>query len=154
MLLPGAPELYRAVDARAGVPAAVGLVGIPGNDRDGILPRVEIGVAVHIEVGITVGAKAGLLPVDVDLRLPVHALEFQDIVLRGLLRREGEGLRIHIVAAFKPAHIQTALRLRRPLLPEHGVVRDVHGQRRLIRIQMLYLPVVIQGNCSHISTPS
>ena len=108
VLLGGTPQLHRAIDAGTGVPAGIGLVGIAGNDLNGVFPGMEKAIQLHIKIGVAVRAESGLLAVDEHLCLAVYALKFQHIVPGKLLRGHIPFFCIDIVPSLKPADIQSA----------------------------------------------
>ncbi len=152
MPLPARPKLDRAVDAGAGVPAGVGLVGVAGDDLDGVLALAQIFVAVHIEIGVAIGAEGRLLPVDADLRLAVDALELQHRVAPRFRGGEGKAFGIQVIEALKPAHVQPAHGLGAAPLPQHGVVRDGDGHALAGFVQMLDGPAVVEHMGNHMRT--
>ena len=108
VLLGGTPQLHRAIDASAGVPAGIGLVGIAGNDLNGVFPGMEKAIQLHIKIGVAIGAESGLFAVHKYFRLAVYTLKFQHIVPGKLLRGHIPFFCIDIVPPLKPADIQSA----------------------------------------------
>ena len=83
------PEPYRPVDAGAGIPAAVGLVGIARLDQDLVLLTVfEKCGGVYIEVGIAVRSLPCFFAVDINFRVVIDALELEDLGLPLVLCRD------------------------------------------------------------------
>ena len=74
----GAGEPYVAVDAAARVPARVGLVAVVNADGHHVAAFTDVGRDVVLEAGVAVGAVAHLLPVHVDRRVHIHAVELQE----------------------------------------------------------------------------
>ena len=75
------PQLHRAVDACAGIPAGIGLIRVPGDDLNGVFTGAQEGIQLHIEIGIAIRAEGSFLSIDEHLRLPINTLEFQDMML-------------------------------------------------------------------------
>ena len=108
VLLGGAPQLHRAIDASAGVPAGIGLVGVAGNDLNGVFTGMNEAIQLHIKIGVAIGAESGLFAVHEYLSLAVYALKFQHIVLGKLLLGHIPFFCIDVVPSLKPADIQSA----------------------------------------------
>ena len=89
----------RPIDARAGVPAGVGQLGVVRDHRQRVLRAVNETLQLHEEAGVAVGVEAKLFAVQADGRVFIHALELQEDVLVFPLCRSGEGLFIGIDAA-------------------------------------------------------
>ena len=123
------PQPHRAVDAGAGIPPGVGLVGVAGDDRQLVFPLPQPGVQVHIEIGVAIGAEGGLLAVEPHLGIAVHALKFQGKALVPQGIGQGERLAVFVIPAGKPGHIAAAGGVGRARLGAHGVVghRDGDG---------------------------
>ena len=123
------PQPHGAVDAGAGIPPGVGLVGVAGNHRQLVFPLPEPGVQVHVKVGVAIGAVSGLLAVEPHLGIAVHALKFQGEVLVPQRFGQGEHLAVFVVPAGEPGHIAAAGGVRGARLGAHGVVghRDGDG---------------------------
>ena len=58
------PQLHRAINTRPGIPPGIGLIGVPGDDLDGVFTGVEVCVQIHIEIGVAIRTKSCPLPVD------------------------------------------------------------------------------------------
>ena len=148
------PQDNRPVNARAGVPAGVGLVGVAGDDLQGIfLPRPQLPRQLHIEVGVAVGPESQLFPVEPHLGVVVHALKLQHsaLIRQRSVRRKNLG--VEIVPPLVPAGIDTPGGQLRPGLRQHGVVGEADGNARRPFPQVLYLPVVIKLICFHLLLP-
>ena len=127
-------EVHRPVDARARVPAAVGLLGVAGEHAQAVLAFDERGGEVDVEIRVAIGPLGDLFAVEVDFGVAVHALELQQ---GAAARREGravygavfvgKGLFVGVVAAFEPADVRAAAAGGGALFREHGVVRQGHG---------------------------
>ena len=74
----GAGEPYVAVDAAARVPARVGLVAVVDADSHHVAAFTDVGRDVVLEAGVAVGAVAHLLPVHIDRRVHIYAVELQE----------------------------------------------------------------------------
>ena len=105
MRAPCRPKLHRAVDARAGIPPAVGLVGVAGNDPQLVLSCVQIRRTINIKVGVAVGAERCLLTVEPDLGIMVDALKLQNVGICQLVFRHGQGAPVFVVISLVPAGI-------------------------------------------------
>ena len=100
------PQGDRAVDARAGIPAAVGLVGVAGDHLQHVFGvKVQLPGQVCLEVGVAVGVERQLLAVEPDFGVVVHALEFQHkgLALQGCIR--GEAFFVKVIIALVPAGV-------------------------------------------------
>ena len=91
-----------AVDAGAGVPAAVGLQAVIDGDEDFVLPlvTVEVGGDIDGERGIAVAVLTDFLAVDEDLSPLIDAFEME---LHKFAGRGLEGLAVLAGAALEPA---------------------------------------------------
>ena len=126
MCAPCRPKLHRAVDARAGIPSAVGLVGVAGNDTQLVLTRMQVGGAVHIEIGVAVGAKRCLLTVEPDLGIMVDALKLQNVGVCQLVFRHGQGAPVFVVISFVPAGVGAARAQGGAGFSQHGIMGQGH----------------------------
>ena len=81
MCLGRSPQLHRAINTRPRIPPGIGLVGVPGNDLNGVFTGAQEGIQLHIEIGIAIRAEGSFLSIDEHLRLPINTLEFQDMIL-------------------------------------------------------------------------
>ena len=147
MLLFPRPEPHRAIDPRAGIPAGIGLVAVAGDDQKLVLSLQQQACQVHIEVGVAVGAGGDLLPVEPDLRVMIHALEFQQQRLVPQLRRQGEDLAVFVVAALEPADVALPQAGGDSCFRAHGVMRDLHRDR--IPAQWAACPAAVEIQSLH-----
>ena len=120
------PKLHRAVDARAGIPSAVGLVGVAGNDPQLVLPCVQIRRTINIKVGVAVGAERCLLTVEPDLGIMVDALKLQNVGVRQLVFRHGQGAPVFVVISLVPAGVGAARAQGGAGLGQHGIMGQGH----------------------------
>ncbi len=121
------PEPDRAVDARAGVPAAVRLVGVVGDDGDFIFPVNEKFIERNVKLGVAVGTRLRLFAVDRDLGIFVDGLELKDQLAVLELVRDRELFLVLVVAAREPADIALAHAVGGARLGDHGVVGERDG---------------------------
>ena len=125
------PQGNRAVYARAGIPAAVGLVGVAGDHLQHIFGiKGQFAGQVHRTIGVSVGVEGQLFAVEPDLGVVVHALKLQGkgLALQGRLRRKA--LFVQVVKALVPAGVGAAGGSFRARLV-HGCVMgqgDRHGR--------------------------
>ena len=144
----------RAIDACSGIPAAVGLFSVVGDDAKFIFRAVgQEWRGIHVEVGIAVGAMTSLLPVDEHLGVTHHALEFEKQRLRLPLLRGVEALHIFIVAADVPADIALGHAVIAAGFGDHSVVRQGHGKGFALPGQASARPVSIEVHSFHRSIP-
>ena len=153
MLLSGGPEPDRAEDARAGIPAGIGLVGVAGDDQQLVLPFLQGAVQLRVEIGVAVGPGGDLLSVEPDLGVVIHALEFQDQLLPGQVLRQGKELAIFVVAALEPADVALAQAGADPGLGAHGVVRQGDGDGLAARLQRPTGPAAVEIISFHLPYP-
>ena len=144
------PEGDGAVDARAGIPAAVGLVGVAGDDPDLVFlvegkPVGELGV----EVGVAVGALAELFPVQPHLGVVVDTLKLQNQPFVLQFAAGQKGFLVEIVKPFVPAGIGAAGSGFAFGLGQHGVVGDGHRQAGPLLLQMTAGPAAVERNGFH-----
>ena len=93
-------EPYVTVDAAAGIPARIGLLGIVHADSHHVLTApVEVGRQVVAEGNVAVGTRAQFMAVDVDGGVHIHAVkvDVEAFALVGLVH--GEGLAVPADAA-------------------------------------------------------
>ena len=126
MRTPCRPKLHRAVDARAGIPPAVGLVGVAGNDPQLVLPCVQIRRTINIKVGVAVGAERCLLTVEPDLGIMVDALKLQNVGVRQLVFRHGQGAPVFVVISLVPAGIGAARAQGSAGFSQHSIMGQGH----------------------------
>ena len=126
MRAPCRPKLHRAVDARAGIPPAVGLVGVAGNDTQLVLACVQIRRTINIKVGVAVGAERCLLTVEPDLGIMVDALKLQNVGVRQLVSRHGQGAPVFVVISLVPAGIGAARAQGGAGFSQHGIMGQGH----------------------------
>ena len=143
------PKLHRAVDARAGIPPAVGLVGVAGNDPQLVLSCVQIRRTIHIKVGVTVGAERRLLTVEPDLGVMVDALKFQDVGVCQLVFRHGQGALILVVISLVPAGVGAARAYSGAGFGQHGIMGQGHRFAGCGIAQMAAGPAGEKGCCFH-----
>ena len=144
------PQLDRAVNARPGVPAGIGLVGIAGNDlQHRLLPGGQPSGEVYIKIGVPVGPEGQLFSVQPDLGVVIDPLKLQNSGFRrqGLVR--SEPLSILVVIALIPAGVDPPGGQLGALLPQHGVVRDGTGEALALVVQVLPAPAGIEINGFH-----
>ena len=126
MRAPCRPKLHRAVDARAGIPPAVGLVGVAGNDPQLVLPCVQIRRAINIKVGVAVGAERCLLTVEPDLGIMVDALKLQNVGVCQLVFRHGQGAPVFVVISLVPAGVGAARAQGGAGFSQHSIMGQGH----------------------------
>ncbi len=154
------PQGDGAIDARARVPAAVGLVGVSRHHADLALAAGghEIG-QVHVEDGVAVGAFGHLGAVDPDLGQVIDALELEDQGLARHVGRRGEAAHVLVVAAHEPTAVVGAGGALVTHLADHGVVRELDrlpglglgglGSRGALPYQVPIRPSVVERNRAH-----
>ena len=84
----GFGEPYVAVDATAGVPTGVGLVGVVDTHCHHVLTFVNVGGNVVLEAGVAIRAGAYLLAVYEYRRIHVDSVELQEGFLAACRQRE------------------------------------------------------------------
>ena len=126
MRAPCLPKLHRAVDARTGIPSAVGLVGVAGNDPQLVLPCVQIRRTINIKVGVAVGAERSLLTVEPDLGIMVDTLKLQNVGVCQLVFRHGQGAPVLVVMSLVPAGIGAARAQGGAGFSQHGIMGQGH----------------------------
>ena len=126
MRAPCRPKLHRAVDARAGIPSAVGLVGVAGNDPQLVLACVQIRRTINIKVGVAVGAERCLLTVEPDLGIMVDALKLQNVGVCQLVFRHGQGAPVFVVISLVPAGVGAARAQGGAGFSQHGIMGQGH----------------------------
>ena len=149
MRAPCRPKLHRAVDARAGIPPAVGLVGVAGNDTQLVLPRMQVGGAVHVEIGVAVGAERCLLTVEPDLGIMVDALKLQNVGVCQLVFRHGQGVPVFVVISLVPAGVGAARAQGGAGLGQHSIMGQGHRFAGCGIAQMAAGPAGEKGCCFH-----
>ena len=149
MRAPCRPKLHRAVDARAGIPSAVGLVGVAGNDPQLVLPCVQIRRTINIKVGVAVGAERCLLTVEPDLGIMVDALKLQNVGVRQLIFRHGQGAPVFVVISLVPAGVGAARAQGGAGLGQHGIMGQGHRFAGCGIAQMAARPAGEKGCCFH-----
>ena len=143
------PKLHRAVDARTGIPSAVGLVGVAGNDPQLILARMQIGGAVHVEIGVAVGAERCLLTVEPDLGIMVDALKLQNVGVCQLVFRHGQGAPVFVVVSLVPAGVGAARAQGGAGFSQHSIMGQGHRFAGCGIAQMAAGPAGEKGCCFH-----
>lgn len=144
------PQRDRPVDAGAGIPTGVGLVGVAGDDAD--LVRFAGGQRVgHVdaEIRVAVGAEGELHPVHPHLGVVVDAFELKQQSPAGQLGAGRIGLDVFVVAAVEPAGVDAARGVLMARFADHGVMRQAYGRERFVRIQMAVGPSVVEINGLH-----
>ena len=126
MRAPCLPKLHRAVDARTGIPSAIGLVGVAGNDPQLVLPCVQIRRTINIKVGVAVGAERSLLTVEPDLGIMVDTLKLQNVGVCQLVFRHGQGALVFVVISLVPAGIGAARAYSGAGFGQHGIMGQGH----------------------------
>ena len=150
LLLIRRPQHHRAIDARAGIPAAVGLIAVAGNHAQLVfLVKADAVGQIRIEIRVAVRALGNLLAVQVHLRQMVHALKFQHqrLVAQGLIRRKAAD--VLIVAPLVPAAVDAVCGQLRAGFRLHGVVRDGDGDEVFLAVQMAEEPAGVPSGCFH-----
>ena len=145
----GRPKLHRAVDARAGIPPAVGLVGVSGNDPQLVLACVQIWRTINIKVGVAVGAERSLLTVEPDLGIMVDALKLQNVGVCQLVFRHGQGAPVFVVISLVPAGIGAARAQGGAGFSQHGIMGQGHRFAGCGIAQMAAGPAGEKGCCFH-----
>ena len=149
MRAPCRPKLHRAVDARAGIPPAVGLVGVAGNDTQLVLPCVQIRRTINIKVGVAVGAERCLLTVEPDLGIMVDALKLQNVGVCQRVFRHGQGAPVFVVISLVPAGIGAARAQGGAGFSQHGIMGQGHRFAGCGIAQMAARPAGEKGCCFH-----
>ena len=126
LLLVRRPQHHRAIDARAGIPPAVGLVGVAGNDTQLVLACVQIRRTINIKVGVAVGAERCLLTVEPDLGIMVDALKLQNVGVCQLVFRHGQGAPVFVVISLVPAGIGAARAQGGAGFSQHSIMGQGH----------------------------
>ena len=145
------PQAHRSVDAGAGVPARIRLIGVIGAHLDFVFTRACKGLQIDVEIRVAVGTERGLFAVHIHLGFAVHALEFEQQRAGKLFFGQRKRLRVRIVAPLEPADVQPAHRLCRARFAQHRVVRDANRMRLLIRLQVLLVPTIVPIAASHVA---
>ena len=143
------PKLHRAVDARAGIPPAVGLVGVAGNDTQLVLTCVQIRRTINIKVGVAVGAERSLLTVEPDLGIMVDTLKLQNVGVCQLVFRHGQGALVFVVISLVPAGIGAARAYSGAGFGQHGIMGQGHRFAGCGIAQMAARPAGEKGCCFH-----
>ena len=149
MRAPCRPKLHRAVDARAGIPPAVGLVGVAGNDPQLVLACVQIRRTINIKVGVAVGAERCLLTVEPDLGIMVDALKLQNVGVRQLVSRHGQGAPVFVVISLVPAGVGAARAQGGAGFSQHGIMGQGHRFAGCGIAQMAARPAGEKWGCFH-----
>ena len=149
MRAPCRPKLHRAVDARAGIPPAVGLVGVAGNDPQLVLACVQIRRTINIKVGVAVGAERCLLAVEPDLGIMVDALKLQNVGVCQLVFRHGQGAPVFVVISLVPAGVGAARAQGGAGLGQHSIMGQGHRFAGCGIVQMAAGPAGEKGCCFH-----
>ena len=149
----GFGEPYMAVDATAGVPTGVGLVGVVDTHCHHVLTFVDVRGDVVLEAGVAIRARAYLLSIDINGGVHVNTIELQEGFLAACRQRKvfpvppdatGEGT---TGGAAGVAIVEIAL--------DGPVVRDIESAPmgivilrtgHLSRVAQDELPVVIKTN--------
>ena len=122
MLFPRRPQLDRTVQSRAGIPPAVGLIGVASNHPQFVIPCAQKRRTIHIKIGIPVGTERRLLAVQPDLRVVIDALKFQNMRIRQLVFSHSQGALILIVIPLIPAGVDAARAQGAAWLRQHSVM--------------------------------
>ena len=142
-----------AVDARARVPAAVGLLGVFRHDAHLVLRAVtQKFVQRDVEVGVAVGAVARLFAVDVHLRVAVHTFKFEGDLLVLPCGGGGEGLDVLVVVPLVPPAVGAACVFVAARLADHRVVREGDLLPRALA-EAAPLPAFVPYDFLHLSLP-
>ena len=129
----GQVQPHRAVDARAGIPAAVGLVCIAGNDLQRVFTAVVQGIIHGAEkAAVPVGAAADLSAIQKDLSVAVDALKLQDGGPAAPVLRRVKLPYIAVIMPFKPAGVDAAGTFFGAGLGQHGVVGQKHRAQAVL----------------------
>ena len=150
LLLIRRPQHHRAIDARAGIPAAVGLIAVAGNHTQLVLlVKADAVGQVRIEIRVAVRALGNLLAVQVHLRQMVHTLKFQHqrLVAQGLIRRKAAD--VLVVAPLVPAAVDAVCGQLRAGFRLHGVMREGDGDEVFLAVQMAEEPAGVPSGCFH-----
>ena len=153
MLCISEPYIHRAVDAGAGIPAAVRLVPILGDHADLIVFAVfqEL-VQRDIEICIPVGTERSFFSVYIHFRIVVNAFKLKDGCFFFPFCRHGQNFRIFIIPADVPADVSFALAFLRPRLIDHRVMRKIYSLRLSLSAERTYFPIIINAKFSHPDT--
>ena len=138
------PEPDRAVDACAGVPAGVRLVGVEGTHFDRVFPLPYKRLQVNIEVRIAVRTERCFFTVHVHFGFAVNAFEFQQQCAFQVLFGQCECFGISVVRAFEPADVQSSHGLRSTRFPKHRVVGDTNRNAFAFLSEMSDLPSIVK----------
>ena len=149
MFLPCRPQLNGTVQSRAGIPPAVGLIGVAGNHPQFIIPCVQKWRTVYIKIGIAVGTECRLLTVQPDLSVVINTLKFQNMGVRQLVFGHRQGSLILIVITLIPAGVDAARAQGRAWLRQHSIMGQGHGPAGCGIAQVTASPAGEKGCCFH-----
>ena len=149
MRAPCLPKLHRAVDARTGIPSAIGLVGVAGNHPQFVIPCAQKWRTVYIKIGIPIGAERRLLAVQPDLSVVINTLKFQNVGVRQLVFGHRQGALILIVITLIPAGVDAASAQGRARLRQHSIMGQGHGPAGCGIAQVTASPAGEKGCCFH-----
>ena len=131
------PQRDGTVDAGARVPAAVGLVGVPGNNAQLAGPTgLHKPSKVHVEVRVAVRPLRNKRAVNPYLGQVADALELEEEGLTAKLLWRGPGLDVLVVASLEPAAVLGRDRLRAARLANHRVVGKRDFLERLVLLAL------------------
>ena len=120
-------EPYRAVNTRPSVISGIGLVGVSGNDPEGVLySQADSASERYVEASIAVGVGGDLLPIQPYLSVVINSFKLQDHIPIGPFYRGSEGLFIDVIPPGEPSGVGSSCPFRRAGLGEHGIMWDVH----------------------------
>ena len=151
----GNPQAHRTVDARSGIPAAVGLVLVACDHLEFVgCAELEVLGRIDVEVGVAVGTEVELLAVEPHLGVVVDALELEDG--RAALPALGdvEGLGILVVAAHEVADVvgtQAGIAAR---LGDHRVMGQVDELLTLVAGEAANGPAPVEIDLTHAGLPA
>ena len=149
VLIPCRPQLNGTIQSRAGIPPAVGLVGVAGNHSQFVIPCAQKWRTVYIKIGIPIGAERRLLAVQPDLSVVINTLKFQNVGVRQLVFGHRQGSLILIVIPLIPAGVDAARAQGRARLRQHGVMGQGHGPAGCGIAQVTASPAGEKGCCFH-----
>ena len=121
------PQPHRAIDARAGIPAAVRLSRVIRHDGEVVLPRMYCPMHIHPKRAVPVGRHRNICIVHSDPGIAVHTLKLQQQAAGRFLLGQSERFGIGIDPAVIVATGGPARGVFVAALPLHGIVGQGHS---------------------------
>ena len=144
------PEVHRAVDPAAGIPAGIGAGGVVGDDEQTVvLPDLQLSGQVNEEIGVAVEASSHGLAVERDRGVHVYTLELQHDTLSVPFRLAEQIGLVVILPSGEEARGCSVGAIRRTVLHDHGVMGQHDGLLLILVSVLPERPGLVQSFLLH-----